>query len=137
MSNRTIKTAVLAAGLVGLAACATQSPPPPASSPTPAKPAAAAPAPAPATPPGTASLPISRHAAANMAHNCFACHGPEGHSPGTIPSLDRLDRQRIVTDLKAFKSGGLPSTVMGRQAKGYTDAEIEAIADYIAGLQKK
>lgn len=134
MRNRTMKTAVLAAGLVGLSACATQSPPP-ASSPAPAKAAPAAPAPA--TPPGTASLPISRTAAANMAHNCFACHGPDGHSPGTIPSLDRLDKKRIATDLQGFKSGDLPSTVMGRQAKGYTDAEIEAIAEYIAGLKKK
>lgn len=132
MRQRTTKTALLAAGLVGLAACATQTPPP-----APAAPKPAAAAPAPATPPGTASAPISRAAAANMANNCFACHGPEGHSPGTIPSLDRLDRQRMVTDLKGFRSGDLPSTVMGRQAKGYTDAEIEAIADYIAGLKKK
>lgn len=134
MSNRTMKTALLAAGLVGLSACATQSPPP-AASPSPAKPAAAAPAPA--TPPGTASVPISRASAANMANNCFACHGPDGHSPGTVPSLDRLGKKRLVSDLKDFKSGEAPSTVMGRQAKGYTDAEIEAIADYIAGLKKK
>lgn len=137
MRNRSMKTAALAAGLVGLAACATQSPPP-AAAPAAPKPAAAAPAaPAPATPPGTAAVPISRAAAANMAANCFACHGPDGHSPGTIPSLDRLGKKRIVSDMKDFKSGEAPSTVMGRQAKGYTDAEIEAIADYIAGLKKK
>jgi sulfide dehydrogenase cytochrome subunit len=33
--------------------------------------------------------------------------------------------------LKGFKSGELPATVMTRHAKGYTDAELEAIANYI------
>jgi cytochrome c553 len=75
--------------------------------------------------------------AANMAANCFACHGPDGHSPGTIPSIDRIGKKRIVSDMKDFRSGEAPSTVMSRHAKGYTDAEIEAIADYIAGLKKR
>jgi sulfide dehydrogenase cytochrome subunit len=33
--------------------------------------------------------------------------------------------------LMGFKSGALPSTVMTRHAKGYSDAELEAIANYI------
>lgn len=28
---------------------------------------------------------ISTEAAANMARNCFACHGPQGRSPGPFP----------------------------------------------------
>jgi cytochrome c553 len=70
--------------------------------------------------------------AAVLAGNCFACHGPDGHSPGTVPSIDRLGKKRLVSDMHDFRSGAAPSTVMGRQAKGYSDAEIEAIADYIS-----
>ena len=34
-----------------------------------------------------------------------------------------------------FKSGQLPSTVMSRIAKGYSDEQIVAISDYLASLK--
>ena len=112
--------------IVGVAAtaCSTTPPPPPA------KPAAA-----PA--PQVVEKPVTPAAAANMASNCFACHGPNGVSPGSIPSLHALTAQNIAEMLKAFKSGQRPSTVMGRHAKGYTNTEIEAISSHIASLNKK
>jgi cytochrome subunit of sulfide dehydrogenase len=79
---------------------------------------------------------ISPKAAANMANNCFACHGPEGRSPGTMPSLHQLTAKNMAALLRQFRTGERPSTVMGRHAKGYSDAEIDALAEYIAGLQK-
>jgi len=81
--------------------------------------------------------PVTPAAAANMANNCFACHGPNGVSPGSIPSLHALTAQNIAEMLKAFKNGQRPSTVMGRHAKGYTNTEIEAISSHIASLNKK
>lgn len=131
MSNlKAIKLVSLA--VVGLAAsgCATQ----PGTAPA-AAPAAAA---KPATPPGPPAAPskkLTRADASVLAGNCFTCHGPNGHSPGTVPSLDKLKRARLISDMKDFQQGA-PSTVMGRQAKGYSDAEIEAIADYLASLKK-
>ncbi len=120
---------------VFLAGCATMEPPaPPAKAP--AAPAAAA---APAAPPGPPAAParkLTQADAAVLAGNCFACHGPNGHSPGTIPSLDTLSKKRIISDMTDFRSGEAPSTVMGRQAKGYSDVEIEIIAGYISGLKK-
>lgn len=80
---------------------------------------------------------VSNEAAANMARNCFACHGPQGRSPGTIPSLHQHPADKIATMMKGFKSDDQPSTVMGRHAKGYSEAEIDAIAQYIAGLNKR
>jgi sulfide dehydrogenase cytochrome subunit len=53
-----------------------------------------------------------------------------------MPSLHQLTAQNMTALLKQFKTGERPSTVMGRHAKGYSDAEIEALAEYIAGLQK-
>lgn len=79
---------------------------------------------------------VTPGAAANMASNCFTCHGPNGRSPGAIPSLHNQSAATIATTLKAFKSGARPSTVMGRHAKGYSDAEIDALAAYIGNLQK-
>jgi sulfide dehydrogenase cytochrome subunit len=120
----TLAGALIAALVAGLAACTTAPV-------TDAKPATAAPRPA-ATAPAIATL-----AAANMANNCFACHGPRGVSPGTIPSLHHLTADNIAEYMKAFKTGARPGTVMGRHARAYSDAEIDAIARHIAGLSKK
>lgn len=88
-----------------------------------------------AAPPAPAA--ITTGAAANMAGNCFTCHGPNGRSPGSIPSLHNQNAAAIAAALKAFKSGARPATVMGRQAKGYSDAEIDALAGYIGKLNQK
>lgn len=78
---------------------------------------------------------VSTTSAANMAVNCFSCHGPEGHSPGSIPSLAPLDDHTIEAMLLAFKSGERQSSVMQRHAKGYTDAEIKALSKYLGSLK--
>jgi cytochrome subunit of sulfide dehydrogenase len=90
----------------------------------------------PAAKPATVSQPpVSAYSAANMGNNCFSCHGPEGRSPGTIPSLNGKSADFIASSMKEFRSGKKPSTVMGRHAKGYTDAEIDAIAIYLSSLK--
>ncbi len=86
--------------------------------------------------PAPAKPGITPEAARNLANNCFTCHGPNGRSPGSIPSLTNLSAYTIARKLKQFKDDDSFSTVMGRQAKGYRDAEIEALANYIAGLKK-
>ena len=109
-----------------LAGCATE-PPPPAKA-APATPTAAAPAPAPAAAPAP---PPSPAAVRNMISNCYSCHGTDGRSPGSIPSLTGKNAEQALLQLKEFKSGQLAATVMTRHAKGYTDAELEALANYI------
>ena len=100
-----------------------------------ALPVAAADAPAPVTTPAPAaappSAPPSPAAVVNMVNNCFSCHGTDGRSPGAIPSLTGKNAQQALLMLKEFKSGQLAATVMTRHAKGYTDAELEALANYI------
>ena len=91
----------------------------------------------PAKPAPPPAKPISAQAAANMANNCFACHGPNGVSPGSIPSLQNLTSANIADYMKAFKTGQRPGTVMARHAKAYTDPEIDAVASYIASLNKR
>lgn len=74
--------------------------------------------------------------AANLAANCFGCHGPEGRSPGVIPSLYGKSAEHIVKAMKEFRAGTRNGTIMDRHAKGYADTEIEMLANYIAGLKR-
>jgi cytochrome c553 len=72
-------------------------------------------------------------AARSLAATCANCHGTEGRSvTREVPSLAGLPRQHIVSQMKAFKDGSRPATIMHQLAKGYTDQQIELMADYFA-----
>lgn len=71
-----------------------------------------------------------------LAMSCMNCHGPNGKSPGEIPSIAGKTAEAIknaLLDFRADKRTG--TTVMGRLAKGYSDAEIDALSTYIATLK--
>ncbi len=70
-----------------------------------------------------------------MAANCAYCHGPDGKSRGAIPSLAGLDAGYFVAQMKAFKDGSRPGTVMQKHANGYTEAEYEALAKHFAAIK--
>jgi cytochrome subunit of sulfide dehydrogenase len=70
--------------------------------------------------------------------NCANCHGTDGRSvSAAIPSLAGQDAQVIVQRMKEFRDGRRASTVMQPLAKGYTDAQIEAAAAYLAAQPKQ
>jgi len=73
---------------------------------------------------------------AMFANPCAGCHGPDGHSPGSIPALNKLSAKYISVTMKAYKSDQRQGTVMNRIAKGYTDEEIDLIAQYFAEVNK-
>jgi cytochrome c553 len=50
-----------------------------------------------------------------------------------VPPLAGRAPAEIVAALRAFRSGARPSTVMGRIAEGFTDAEAAAIAAWYSG----
>jgi cytochrome c553 len=73
-----------------------------------------------------------------LALSCLNCHGPGGKSPGDIPSIAGKTEDFLKNTLTDFRDGkrtGASATVMGRLAKGYSDAEIAALAKYIATLK--
>lgn len=70
-----------------------------------------------------------------MAANCSYCHGPEGKSRGAIPTLAGLEPGYFVAQMKAFKDGSRPATVMKKHANGYSEAEYEAMAKYFASIK--
>lgn len=72
--------------------------------------------------------------AAMLSNACAGCHGTHGASAGpSMPSLAGQSKAMVVESMKDFKSGKRPSTIMGRLAKGYSDAEIEAMGTFFAG----
>jgi sulfide dehydrogenase cytochrome subunit len=62
-----------------------------------------------------------------LAAPCLACHGPLRSHPGT-PALHALSETQIIEALQAFRADHRPSSIMGRIARGYSDAEIALIA---------
>lgn len=68
--------------------------------------------------------------------SCSGCHGPGGHSPGAIPSLSGRSAEALAELMRGFRDGKRPATVMDRIAKGYSDAEIDAVAREIASNWK-
>jgi cytochrome subunit of sulfide dehydrogenase len=68
-----------------------------------------------------------------ISYACAGCHGTNGGSAGLMmPSLAAQSKTAIVDAMKKFKSGERPSTVMGRLAKGYTDAEFDAMGNFFS-----
>ncbi len=70
------------------------------------------------------------------AASCAACHGTHGVSNSAIPSIAGQDKAVLLQKLLAYKQGTLPATVMHQHAKGYTDAELERLADHFARQPK-
>lgn len=66
-----------------------------------------------------------------LTNPCWSCHGPGGNSATAIPSISGKSADFIKTTMMNFRSGGQKGTIMGRISKGYTDAEIETIANTI------
>ena len=73
-----------------------------------------------------------------LSNTCAGCHGPNGISNGPLtPSIAGLSKEYILESMQDFASGKRPSTVMQRIAKGYNDADIQAISEYFSTLPPK
>jgi cytochrome subunit of sulfide dehydrogenase len=70
----------------------------------------------------------------NLAAACAICHGTQGKPATGAPliPLAGLPRDHISTQMRAFRDGKRPATVMHQIAKGYSDAQIETIAAWYA-----
>lgn len=70
---------------------------------------------------------------------CAACHGPAGAGmPAQFPRIGGQYAEYTEAQLKAFRDGARandPNKMMRMVAIKMTDAEIKAVADYIAGLR--
>jgi cytochrome c553 len=70
---------------------------------------------------------------------CASCHGPSGAGmPAQYPRLSGQHAEYVEVQLKAFRSGERandPNASMRTVAGKLSDREIQAVADYVAGLR--
>jgi len=75
----------------------------------------------------------------NLAVPCAICHGTEGRTTtkeSPLVPLAGLPRDHIATQMRAFRDGKRPATVMHQIAKGYTDLQIDALATWFASQKR-
>jgi|SRR5688500_15411242 cytochrome subunit of sulfide dehydrogenase len=70
-----------------------------------------------------------------LAATCAGCHGTRSDGSGAVPGLKGQQAAYLADQLKAFKAGSRPATVMTRLAKGYTDEEIAGLAAHFSRLK--
>jgi cytochrome c553 len=92
---------------------------------------------------GTPALPAAAQDAGSLrlqalAATCANCHGTQGRAVegAAVPGLAGMPAAYLVEQVKAFKSGARPATVMHQLAKGYSDAQIEQVAAFFAAQKK-
>jgi cytochrome c553 len=64
-----------------------------------------------------------------LAAGCANCHQPGQARP---PALEGVARDELLAKLRGFRDGTRSGTLMPQLAKGYTDAELAAVAAYFA-----
>jgi len=97
------------------------------------------------------STPAMPEANASMTHNapsadgkqvfstrCAACHGEKGEGKATYPKLAGNTKEEALKKLKGYVDGSYgkeQKIIMIGQAKGISDAQKEAVAEYISTLK--
>jgi cytochrome c553 len=71
-----------------------------------------------------------------LGDNCSACHGTLGREFNeAMPPLAGMSKSSFVKVMKQYRDNVMPSIVMHDVAYVYTDAEIDAMADYFAAQE--
>jgi cytochrome c553 len=70
---------------------------------------------------------------------CVRCHGEKGrgNNNALFPTINGQSKEYTIKQMQDFKSGTRandPAGMMAMVAKGMTDKEIEAVADYLSGM---
>ena len=79
----------------------------------------------------------SQESGRNLAAACAICHGTDGRAvTKDVIALAGLPREHIATQMRAFRDGQRPATVMHQIAKGYTDAQIDVLAAWFSALKR-
>lgn len=80
----------------------------------------------------TPAAPSGRYLAAN----CANCHGTAGQAQGAMPSIAGQNAAYLAEQMRLYRDGKRPGTIMHQLAKGYTDEQITAIAAHFAAQKR-
>jgi sulfide dehydrogenase cytochrome subunit len=73
---------------------------------------------------------------AQLAASCAMCHGTAGRSAGGTEPLAGMPQEELIRKFSDFRSGAKPATVMHQIAKGYSDAQLQRIAEYFSAQKR-
>lgn len=71
--------------------------------------------------------------AAMVTTSCFACHSIDG--TGSMPNLVGYPADILVMQMRMFKDGSRPATIMDRVARGYSDEDFVLMGEYFSSIQ--
>jgi cytochrome subunit of sulfide dehydrogenase len=66
-----------------------------------------------------------------LAAQCAQCHGTNGAGPGFDEIAGETSKE-LYSELLEMKNGNQIEGIMDRQAHGYTNEQLQLIADYLA-----
>lgn len=66
------------------------------------------------------------------AQTCNVCHGHTAYVSPTMPPIRGQNPATLYATLIELKTDERPATIMNRIAKGYSDEQLRAIAEYLS-----
>jgi cytochrome c553 len=79
-----------------------------------------------------AAAPVQAEPGRLLASQCAQCHGTNGGGPG-FDELAGKSSSELYNELIEMKTRPIEG-IMDRQARGYTDAQLDLIANYLSTL---
>lgn len=84
--------------------------------------------------PHFAAANLSPKGVQSMASACAMCHGTNGKpvAGSAVAGLAGRRASEIVQSMAQFKAGTKPATIMHQIARGYSEAEVAALAEFFS-----
>jgi cytochrome c553 len=73
-----------------------------------------------------------------LAATCAQCHGTGGHAVAgsAIPPLAGMPRNELLAKMRAFQAGTAQATVMTQLARGFSEAQLQQLAEFFAAQER-
>jgi sulfide dehydrogenase cytochrome subunit len=75
--------------------------------------------------------------ARNLAATCANCHGTNGQARGDMKPLAGVPADKLLAMLADYRSGAQPATIMHQIVRGYTEPQLQLIAQFFAAQKPK
>jgi cytochrome c553 len=73
----------------------------------------------------------------DLAASCAICHGTNGVNAGGMPNLAGQPQDYLARQLRDFRDGKRPATIMHQISKGLTEQQIQAVTAYWSAQKAK
>lgn len=73
----------------------------------------------------------------DLAAACAICHGTNGVSAGITVTLAGQPKEALERSIKELRDGTRAATIMHQIGKGYSDAQVDALAAFFAAQKSR